>query len=263
MAASHTGSAYHRKLVTTILDRIELGPEHLACGYHDPIDSEALAEVRAHPERRSPLHNNCSGKHAGMLALALSEGKPVEGYERPEHIVQQLALRSVAEVCGLPPEEVLTGTDNCNVVVFGLPLASMARGYARLAAAMATGDERDHALHRIRTAMTTYPQAVGGATRFSTKLMESGRGHFVSKGGAEALECIGVAGQGIGIAIKVRDGSGRAIAPAAVALLEHLGMLPNGASDRLAASREPVLKSPIGREVGRLTASLEALSPTG
>ena len=263
MAASHTGSAYHRKLVTTILDRIELGPEHLACGYHDPIDSEALAEVRAHPERRSPLHNNCSGKHAGMLALALSEGKPVEGYERPEHIVQQLALRSVAEVCGLPPEEVLTGTDNCNVVVFGLPLASMARGYARLAAAMATGDERDHALHRIRTAMTTYPQAVGGATRFSTKLMESGRGHFVSKGGAEALECIGVPGQGIGIAIKVRDGSGRAIAPAAVALLEHLGMLPNGASDRLAASREPVLKSPIGREVGRLTASLEALSPTG
>src|SRR6185503_4904739 len=101
--------------------------------------------------------------------------------------------------------EVLTGTDNCNVVVFGLPLASMARGYARLAAAMATGDERDHALHRIRTAMTTYPQAVGGATRFSTKLMESGRGHFVSKGGAEALECIGLPGQGIGIAIKVRD----------------------------------------------------------
>src|SRR5262245_5127257 len=98
MAASHTGSAYHRKLVTTILDRIELGPEHLACGYHDPIDAEALAEVRAHPERRSPLHNNCSGKHAGMLALALAEGKPVEGYERPEHIVQQLALRSVAEV---------------------------------------------------------------------------------------------------------------------------------------------------------------------
>jgi L-asparaginase II len=263
MAASHTGSAYHRALVTGILDRIELGPEHLACGYHDPIDPEALAEVRAHPERCSPLHNNCSGKHAGMLALARAEGWPVEGYERPDHGVQQLALRSVAEVCGLAPEEILTGTDNCRVVVFGLPVTSMARGYARLAAAMATGDARDRALHRIRSAMTTYPQAVGGAKRFSTQLMEAGRGRFVSKGGAEGLECIGLPGQGIGVTLKVRDGSGRALAPAVVALLEHLGMLSEAESERLAAQREPVLKNPMGQDVGRLTATLEALSPTG
>lgn len=263
MAASHTGSEYHRRLVTEILERIDLLPSHLACGYHDPIDREALAEVRAHHERRSPLHNNCSGKHAGMLALARAEGWPVEGYERPEHMVQQAAHRSVAEVCGLPAEEILTGTDNCGVVVFGLPLLSMARGYARLAAAVATGDARERALQRIRAAMVAYPQAVGGASRLSTQLMEASRGQLVSKGGAEGLECIGSSSRGLGVAIKVRDGSGRALGPAIVAFLEHLDLLSESDLERLAATREPVLKSHAGREVGHLTAVLEALSTTG
>jgi L-asparaginase II len=263
MAASHTGSAYHRRLVSEILERIELAPEHLACGFHEPIDNEALAEVRSHAELRSPLYNNCSGKHAGMLALARAEGWPVQGYERPEHMVQQSARRSVAEVCGVASEELLTGTDHCGVVVFGLPIASMARGYARLASATATGDARERALHRIRNAMITYPQAVGGATRFSTQLMEAGGGHFVSKGGAEGLECIGVPGQGVGVAVKVRDGAGRAIGPATLAFLEHLGMLSEAELERLSLARQPAVVNHVGREVGRLTAFVEALSPTG
>jgi len=263
MAASHTGSAHHRELVTQILQSLGLGPEHLACGYHDPVDPEALAQVRARPELRSPLHNNCSGKHAGMLALARAEGWPVEGYERPEHMVQQLAQRAVAEVCGFPYEEIQTGTDNCGVVVFGLPMTAMARGYARLASAMATGDGRERALHRIRSAMTTYPQAVGGASRFSTQLMEACRGHVVSKGGAEGLECIGITSRGLGIAIKVRDGSGRALGPATLAFLEHLDLLSEAERERLAVLREPVTLNHAGRKVGQLTAVVEALSPTG
>src|SRR5262245_17790202 len=261
MAASHTGSAYHRGLVTGILDRLGLTPDHLACGYHDPIDPDALAEVRVHPELRSALYNNCSGKHAGMLALAKAEGWPLEGYERPEHMVQRLALQSVADVCATPADEIVTGTDDCGVVVFGLPLTSMARGYARLASAMAGGDPRERALHRIRTAMTSFPQAVGGAERFSTKLMEACRGRLLSKGGAEGLECIGIPGHGRGEVLKCRDGGGRALAPAALTLLDHLGFLSEGGRDRLQAAREPILRNHTGREVGRLVTTVEVLSP--
>ncbi len=263
MAASHTGSAYHRELVTGILHKIGLGPEHLICGFHEPLDAEALAEVRAHPELRSALYNNCSGKHAGMLALALAEGWPVVGYERPEHMVQQLALRSVSELCGVAREEILTGTDDCGVVVFGLPLQAMARGYARLASAMGSGDARDRALHRIRTAMITYPQAVGGSARFSTRLMEACRGRLVSKGGAEGLECIGLVGRGLGVVLKARDGAARALGPATVALLDHRGALSDAERERLRAAAEPTLQNHVGKDVGRLAAAVEVLTPTG
>lgn len=261
MAASHTGSAYHRRLVGGILERIGLTDGMLSCGFHDPLDPESLADVRAHPEKRGPLYNNCSGKHAGMLALAVAESWPTEGYERAEHPVQQLARRAVADLCGISSDELLTGTDDCGVVTFGLPLAAMARGYARLATAMDGGDTRDRALHRIRTAMTTYPVATGGAERFSTQLMEATRGRLLAKGGAEGLECVGIPGRGLGLAIKSLDGSSRALAPAILALLEHLGELGEAERERLAVSRRPVLRNHAGREVGHLEAVVRSPMP--
>jgi len=263
MAASHTGSAHHRSLVAGILERIDLTPAQLACGFHEPIDPESLAEGRARPELRGPLYNNCSGKHAGMLALARAEGWPVEGYEKPEHRVQQLALGAVSDVCGVPGDEIATGTDDCGVVVFGLTLTAMARGYARLAAAQDSGEARERALHRIRNAMSAFPRAVGGAQRFSTRLMEACRGRLVAKGGAEGLECIGVVGRGLGITLKATDGAARAVGPAVVALLDRLGLLGDDECERLQSAREPIFQNHAGRDVVRLTAVAEVMSPTG
>jgi L-asparaginase II len=262
MAASHTGSAYHRRLVSGILEKIGLTERHLACGFHEPIDPEALAESRAHPGSRSPLFNNCSGKHAGMLALAVAEGWPAEGYERADHPVQGLALRMISEVCGLTTEEIVTGTDHCGVVAFGVPILAMARGYARLASAMATGPARERALSRIRTAMISHPKAVGGEGRLSTRLMEAMNGKVVAKTGAEGLECMGVQKTGVGVALKCVDGSARAVGPAAVALLEHLGVVTEAERERLADARRPVLRNHAGREVGWLAAVVRAPSPT-
>jgi L-asparaginase II len=261
MAASHTGSAYHVRLVTGILERIGLPERMLACGFHEPIDHESLADVRAHPEKKSPLYNNCSGKHAGMLALALAESWPTEGYERPEHPIQQLARRAVADLCGVSSDELVTGTDDCGVVTFGLPLTAMARGYARFAAAIDEGDARERALYRIRTAMTTYPAATGGAARFSTRLMEATRGRLVAKGAAEGLECVGIPGRGLGLALKCLDGSSRALAPATIGLLAHLGELSEAERERLAESQHRVLRNHAGREVGRLEAVVRSLTP--
>jgi L-asparaginase II len=259
MTASHTGSARHLELVRAILARVGTGPEALACGYHDPIDPESLARVRAHPEEQSPLHNNCSGKHAGMLALARAEGWPLEGYERLEHPLQQLMRRTVAELAGLGPEQVGVAVDGCSVPVFALPLSAMARAYARLAAAH-PGDPREEALHRIRRAMTEHPVAVGGAGRLSTALMATTRGRLVAKGGAEGLECIGMPERSLGLAVKVEDGDARAVGPAAIAILDHLGMLESAALAALEALARPPLHNAAGRHVGRIEAVVRVLA---
>ena len=262
MAASHTGSAYHRALVAGILERLGLEPRHLACGYHDPIDPESLAEVRLDPGLRSPIYNNCSGKHAGMLALARAEGWPVEGYERPDHPVQQAIKRVMIDLCGVPSDELKTATDDCGVPVFATSLPVMARLYARLAAALDAGEARERALHRIRTAMTSYPQAVGGAQRFSTRLMEVLRGRMVAKGGAEGLECMGLQGRGLGLVVKCEDGAHRAAAPAAIALLDQLGILQEAERGQLEDLRAPRLRNHAGVEVGHLEALVQVASPS-
>jgi L-asparaginase II len=261
MAASHTGSPYHIALVQGILGRIGLSHYHLACGYHDPLDHGSLTHLAAHPEERTALYNNCSGKHAGMLALALSEGWPIEGYERAEHPLQQLMRVTVAELCGLAPESLAVGVDGCSVSVFGAPLSAMARSFARLAAARPGSDVRETALNRIRGAMLEFPVATGGDARFSTVLMQAAQGRLVAKGGAEGLECVGVPARGLGVALKCEDGGTRAVAPAVVALLDKLGLLDAEALALLETWRAPVIKNVAGLEVGRLEPQLLELQP--
>jgi len=260
MAASHTGSRAHLDLVTGILTRLGLTDRHLACGFHEPADAASLAHLRAHPEDRSPLYNNCSGKHAGMLCLALSEGWPVEGYERPDHPLQQLMRSTVAEVCGVTPESLTVAVDGCSVSVFGLPISGMARAYARLATGEPGGDARSRALSRIRGAMCAFPRAVAGEGRLSTMMMEATRGRLVAKGGAEGLECIGMPSRRLGLALKCEDGQARGIAPATLALLEHLSEMSEGELARLAASRRPVITNHAGLEVGALEAVVKVLA---
>ena len=261
MAASHTGSRYHLDLVCGILARAGIDPRLLACGYHDPLDPEQLGHVQRNPAARTALYNNCSGKHAGMLCLAKSEGWPLEGYHLPEHPVQQLMRRTVAECCGLEEDQVATGVDGCSVVVFAVPIAAMAHGFARLAAAPETGTGRERALARIRGAMQAFPQATGGATRFSTALMEASAGRLVAKGGAEGLECIGVPERGVGLALKCEDGATRAVAPAVIALIEALDLVPPAVLGPLASWRRPDLNNAAGVRVGHLEPVLLVTSP--
>lgn len=253
-AASHTGSARHLALVRGLLSRLGLGPEHLVCGFHDPLDPESLAHLAAHPAERSSLYNNCSGKHAAMLCLARSEGWPVEGYERADHPLQRLMRQTVAEVAGLPAERLSLGIDGCGVNVFGLPLADMARAYARFAAASPGGDARERSLARIRAAMCEHPVLTGGAGRLSSALMEVSRGRLLAKGGAEGLECVGIPQAQLGVAIKVEDGSTRAVGPAVVAVLERIGALDAAEAELLSAWARPTVTNYAGAEVGSLEA---------
>ena len=265
MAASHSGSRRHLALVRGLLERIGCTSADLACGYHEPMDAESLEDVRRDPSLRSALYNNCSGKHAGMLALAKAERWPTAGYERLEHPLQQLMLRTVAECCGVTPESILLGVDGCSVPVFGLPLAAMALGYARLAAAMAGGaagrgaaeggwgsDARARALQRIGRAMVAEPVVVEGEGRLATDLMLAARGRILAKSGAEGLLLVAEPASGRGIAIKCEDGAMRGMGPAAVELLATLGVLRPDEAESLAVHRRPPVADAAGQLVGRL-----------
>jgi L-asparaginase II len=253
MAASHSGSRAHLALVRGLLERIGCTAADLACGFHDPMDAESLADVQRDPGLKSPIYNNCSGKHAGMLALAKAEGWSIAGYERPEHPLQQLMLRTIAECCGVPAATIPLGTDGCSVPVFGLPLTAMALGYARLAAAMAGGgDARARSLQRIGRAMVAEPVTVEGVGRLATDLMLAGRGRLLAKSGAEGLLLVAEPATGRGIAIKCEDGAMRAMGPAAVDLLLALGVLEPGDAASLVLHRRPPVHDAAGHPVGVL-----------
>ncbi|HEY6195939.1 MAG TPA: asparaginase [Candidatus Eisenbacteria bacterium] len=259
MAASHSGSRAHLALVRGLLDRLGLEPSALACGYHDPQDAESLEDIRLDPSRRGPLYNNCSGKHAGMLAMCRAEGWPVAGYERADHPLQRLMLRTVAECCGVAPESVATGIDGCGVPVFGVPLCRMAQGYARLAEAVVRGgDARARALQRIGRAMMAEPVVVEGVGRLATDLMLAAGGRIVAKSGAEGLLLVADTARAQGIALKVEDGAMRAMGPAAVELLLALGALSAGEAAGLGAHRRPPVTNAAGLEVGWLEAHASA-----
>jgi len=252
MAASHTGSPRHLGLVAGLLDRLGLEARHLACGFHEPRDPQSLAAVRSGAPP-SGMYNNCSGKHAGMLMLARSEGWSIEGYERPDHPLQRLMRATVAECTGFREEDLQVAVDGCGVSVFGLPLAGMARAYAMLASAGAGGDARGRALARIRDAMRAHPVVIGGEGELSTAIVQETAGRILAKGGAEGLECMALPG-GLGVALKCEDGHARARGPASVAVLARLGALDGDARARLGAWERPPVHNAAGAEVGWLDA---------
>ena len=223
--ASHGGEPEHVAVAARMLAAVGVGEEALACGPHEPLAERGAELLRIDGASPTRLHNNCSGKHAAMLARAQRLGAPLAGYDHREHPVQREALQAVAHWCGLSPADVAVGTDGCGVCVFGLPLLAMATGYARLAEASHCADP---VAARIVGAMTAHPFLVGGTGRFDTEVLRAGGGRVVCKVGAEGVHAAAILDAGIGIAIKVEDGHARAQVPAMLAVLEAHGAFPEG-----------------------------------
>ena len=249
--ASHEGEPAHLTGARSILARCGLDESFLRCGPHAPFsEREANALVRAGEEPR-PLHNNCSGKHAGMLALAVARGWDPEGYHEMGHPVQRRMLAEVSRWAGVPEAEVGTAVDGCGVVCFSLPLSAMAASFARFAAAAHRGE----APARIVAAMVRHPFMVGGTGRACTEvMMRTGPAAFV-KLGAEGVYGGGLPRRGLGFAIKVSDGSRRAVEVALVRVLFALGVLDEGGLEGLARFARPRVRNTRGEEVGEIRAT--------
>jgi L-asparaginase II len=262
---SHNGERAHVETVAGMLEKTGLGESALKCGVHEPFGREAAAELRRRGERPGVLHNNCSGKHAGMLALALHLGAPPDTYDHPEGPVQQSILRAVSRFSDVPAGEIALGTDGCGVPVFGLPVSAMALMYARLVAPPAGFDAATaRACRRIIAAMTGAPEMVGGEReRLDTEMMRATGGRVISKVGAEGVYTVGVLPsarwpRGLGLALKIEDGEDRRARPTVVVeSLRQLGALDSAALAALAPYSRFPIRNHRGDTVGEVRARFE------
>ncbi len=248
MSGSLSGQDFQVDMVTRILARLDLDPGALKCGSHAPLHrptARALAEARQKP---GPLHHTCAGKHASMLALCVYHFWPVDDYLNPAHPVQQLILKTVADMVGLSPGDIVVAVDGCSAPVFYAPLANIARGFARLAAAPPDSPEGV-----IMAAVLSHPRHIAGDGRLETQIMQALPGLVFAKTGAEGGFGMALAEAKLGVALKVEDGASRALGPASIEVLQQLGLLTPEAREALAPRWRPVIRNHRQQEVGRLT----------
>ncbi len=247
--ASHNAEPIHRELAAAWLKAIGLDESALSCGGHpslSPAVAEQMIRDRVTP---GPLWSNCSGKHAGLLALAVLEGWPTEGYQSLGHPVQDAVAASIARWTDLEPDDLVWGVDGCTAAAVATPLDRLALAWARL------GADPDPSLIRLRGAMMHHPELVAGRDRLDTLLMESWPGRITVKVGAEGVYAAALPEQGLGVALKVEDGDMRAAAIALVGVLEQL--LPSVAPDAdwpldgVARWHDPAIRNTRGAETGR------------
>lgn len=246
--ASHNGEPKHAGAVRAWLGRMGLGVDRLACGGHPPYDgpsNEALLRAGAPFDRAC---DNCSGKHAGMLATASHAGEPVAGYADPGHPAQRRIAAALADMAGRGALDA-PAIDGCDAPNWPLPLAALASAFARFGAPDGLPAARAAACRRVASAMAARPDLVAGRGRLCTALMTAAP-HLVAKVGAEGVYAAAWPARGLGVALKVADGATRAAETALLALLARLGALDGDALAALDRWAAPVLRSRAGRMVG-------------
>ncbi|MGB7440969.1 MAG: asparaginase [Coleofasciculaceae cyanobacterium] len=214
ICSSHQGKIEQARQVFNILWRCDIDPSALKCPTPAGKDS--------------PLRYNCSGKHAGMLAVCQQRQWSLDTYLHNDHPVQQLILSQVADLMGMPPAELIGAHDDCGAPTYFMQLRQIASLYAQLASG------NSWAMERIVRAMSHYVEMVAGEGEFDTELMRLAPGELVSKAGSEGVQCVGRIGEDMGIAIKVMDGAKRAKYAVAIQLLKQLGWISPSMAETLA-----------------------------
>lgn len=259
---SHSGESIHLDTVRSMLAKIGLDESALKCGVHEPFSAEAARQLARNQEPPNVLHNNCSGKHAAMLALAVHLGAATESYDDRDNPVQQMISRTFAGFSGIPLQQIAIGVDGCGVPVFGMPVRAMARMYARLVAPESFDAATRDACRQIIKAMIAFPEMVGGTKeRLDTELIRAGHGRLISKIGAEGVYTVGVLPSpewpnGLGLALKIEDGDDhRARPPAVIEALRQLGVLADSELSALASYAPITIRNRRGDRVGEARAA--------
>jgi L-asparaginase II len=249
--ASHSGEAAHVAGVERMLAKAGLEPSALHCGAHWPIAQPAAAAV-ARSGVPSPLHNNCSGKHAGFLCVARAMGVDHAEYWRAEHPVQRLIRAVLEDFTGAALDETRCAIDGCSVPTWAVPLHNLAHAFAKFGAGRGISVARAQAAARLRQACVRQPWYVAGTGRFCTEIMQLFGTRVLVKTGAEGVYCAALPREGLGIAIKCDDGAGRAAQAITAALIARF--LPLAASERVALDRfvQPSLRNWNGFDVGQI-----------
>jgi len=260
--ASHVGEPAHTQTTAAMLAKAGLDDSALECGAHWPYHEATTHALAASGAAPGPLHNNCSGKHAGLVCLGcLLAGRQdrrafVAGYVQHEHPVMREVTAALQAVTGCDLRRSPRGIDGCSIPTFAIPLRQLAHGFARAATGIGLSAGRAAAAARLRRAIARAPQMVRGNGRFDTLVMQALGERVCCKVGAEGVYCAALPEAGLGVALKVDDGNtARACEVAMAALIEGLVPLANdGERELLAGLSNPALRNWRGLEVGRLAA---------
>jgi L-asparaginase II len=256
ICASHNGEPFHVDAVRGILKKAGLSEAALQCGAHPPSYEPAAAALVSQGVTPGAIHNNCSGKHAGILAMCAHLGFDTSTYLEAEHPVQQRILAFCARLSGDDPSRWPIGVDGCGIPVYATALRRAALAFARFATLDGVADADARALLAVRDAMAAEPAYVGGTGRFDSALIAATSGRVVCKAGAEAVHGDALLRERLGLALKIQDGGRRATPPAATALLDALGALEPGELEALAPYASPDVRNVAGRVVGRIVARI-------
>ena len=247
--ASHNGEKRHVETVRAWLAKIGLGEADLECGTHAPRLEGTIEELLREGRQPTAAFNNCSGKHSGFLSTAVQYGEPTAGYIRYDHPVQRRLRSVMSDLSGVDADSYPYGTDGCGIPTLATPLRSLARAMASMADPSGLSSKHADAATRIRAAMNAEPFMVAGTGRFCTRINGALPGVAQVKTGAEGVFCGMLPTMGLGVALKMWDGAGRAAEVAMASLLSHLGVLP-------AAQYEELLHPPVKNVVGLLVGEM-------
>lgn len=253
MAGSHTGQKFHVDAVRSILRKIEMPESALQCGAHPPYNAMAAKELEEAGMTPTAIYNNCSGKHAGILALCKILGSDPASYMDPQNPAQQRILDLCARISDVTIGEMPIAIDGCGIPVYAVPLRNAALSFARLATLEGVDPEEAAALKTVRDAMMAFPEYVSGTGEFDARLMQTATS-LACKGGAEGVHATSLIANGTGLVCKVVDGTARGRAPAVLELLRRLHALPEEKLTKLADLARPIVYNRAGRAVGEIRA---------
>jgi L-asparaginase II len=219
--ASHSGAPEHVELVAAWLKRLKLNAGNLCCGTHWPMNEREARLLAGRGETPTALHNNCSGKHTGFLTTALHLAEPLEEYVARSHPTQQRWLAALEELADISLSSVPVGIDGCSIPSPAIPLAKLARVYARFANREGIRGVRAAAMARIEQAMGAHPRLVAGEGRLCTRVMMATEGRVLVKVGADGVFAAWIPEIGVGLALKISDGALRASSVAIVGLIRR------------------------------------------
>jgi L-asparaginase II len=258
--ASHSGEPVHVDGVREILARAGVKESLLHCGPHAPVHGPSAADLVRSGEPPGAIHNNCSGKHAGMLATCAHRGWPATGYWKAEHPLQREIVLGLAELADVDPASIGHGVDGCGVPAFRLPVERFAHALARFAAGNGAAGRHSDAAARLFAAMTEHPERVGGTGRFCTELPRAARRPLLAKAGAEGFYAAAWredSGRGVALAAKSAGGDSRSRDFAVTEALRQLGVLDADGVERLSPFHAGPLRTHAGEPVGRLTSLMD------
>lgn len=233
ISSSHYAETFHLEAVESILNKIGLNHHHIFGGTVTSLNKEYSYKLAWDRIKLTPAFSDCSGKHAGMLAVCQHKDYPIKNYFDTKHPCQLEIKKILSNICIIDEDEIKIGVDGCSAPVHALPLYNMALGYSRFTNPVTLDKIYTTATAKIFDAMNKYPEMISGTGGFCTELIKHTNGKLIGKIGAEGVYCVGHKEAKLGFAMKIESGSMAVLPPVVISILKQLNLISKEESTQL------------------------------